>query len=131
MSGLGRSDGFREQDDAATPDGVWYLHPASAPLQGAGRGICPHCWEVNPGAFRLCARCGADMRTILQESGGLRRTAPVQSPVPVGVSARLGLVQRAVLGGFVLLLALSYLVYLLPHPAPANGTAPAPAGQEH
>jgi hypothetical protein len=69
------------------------------------------------------------MRTILQESGGLRRTAPVQSPVPVGVSARLGIVQRVVLGGFVVLLALSYMVYLLPQPVPAAVSVPAPAGQ--
>ncbi len=74
--------------------------------------VCPHCWMVNPGPFRLCARCGADMETFLQESGGLRRTAPVQSPVPVCVADRLTLPQRIILGTFVLLLALSHAVPL-------------------
>ena len=67
---------------------------------------------VNPGPFNLCVRCGADMRTWLQESGGLRRTAPVQSPVPVG--RRLSLLQRVVVGLFVAVLALGYVVQLLP-----------------
>src|SRR5687768_6431112 len=44
--------------------------------------VCPHCWNVNMYALRLCGRCGADMSTALQESGGLRWTAAVQSPVP-------------------------------------------------
>lgn len=84
--------------------------------------VCPHCWMVNPGPFTLCARCGAAMDTHLQESGGLRRTAPVQSPVPVAAAGRLGPLTRAVLGLCVVVLALSYLALLLPlshagHPA--------------
>ena len=97
------------------------LTPRGAPAHGWGRApsVCPHCWMVNPGPFRLCSRCGAAMDTHLQESGGLRRTAPVQSPVPVGVSARLSGFQRAVVGFFVAALALAYLVYLVPPPRPA------------
>ena len=87
------------------------LRPLAAPL-GATPSVCPHCWMVNPGAFQLCARCGASMETFLQESGGLRRTAPVQSPVPV--HGRLSLPQRVVVGLFLIVLALSYLVQLLP-----------------
>ena len=68
---------------------------------------------VNPGAFRLCGRCGADMRTLLQESGGLRRVAPIQSPVPVGAGRRLRPSQRLILGAFVALLAASYLAPLI------------------
>lgn len=66
--------------------------------------VCPHCWGVNPHADRLCARCGADMHTLLQESGGLRATAPVQSPVPVRVRGRLSPLQRALVLAFVLTL---------------------------
>lgn len=64
--------------------------------------VCPHCWGVNPHADRLCGRCGADMHTVLQESGGMRATAPVQSPVPVRV--RLTPLQRALVLAFVLTL---------------------------
>lgn len=90
--------------------------------------VCPHCWHVNPGLFRLCGRCGAQMDTVLQESGGLRRTAPIQSPVPVS-GARIGPVARVVLGAFVVVLALGYLVHLLPLPRdvrllPQPATAP-------
>jgi hypothetical protein len=53
------------------------------------------------------------METFLQESGGLRRTAAVQSPVPV--ARRLSPLQRFVLGIFLLLLALAYLSPLLAH----------------
>ncbi len=67
---------------------------------------------VNPGPFRLCARCGASMETFLQESAGLRRTAPVQSPVPV--AGGLSPMQRFVVGLFLLALASGYLVQLLP-----------------
>jgi hypothetical protein len=80
-----------------------------------GPSVCPHCWMVNPGPFRLCGRCGAQMDTLLQESAGLRRTAPIQSPVPVA-GARIGPLGRVVLGAFVILLALGYLVQLLPMP---------------
>jgi len=85
---------------------------------------------VNPGPFRLCARCGAAMDTVLQESGGLRRTAPVQSPVPVRGSDRLTAFQRAVVGIFVAVLAFGYLVLLLPRSgsAPADTTVPVSPG---
>jgi len=86
------------------------LKPLSAPGQ-EHPSICPHCWNVNPGPFRLCARCGASMESFLQESGGLRRTAPVQSPVPV--SRRLSPLQRTVLAVFVVLHALASLAPLL------------------
>jgi hypothetical protein len=87
------------------------LTPESAP-GGEHPSVCPHCWMVNPGPFRLCARCGASMETILQESGGLRRTAAVQSPVPV--NGRLSLGQRIVVALFLVWLALAYLIQLLP-----------------
>lgn len=70
--------------------------------------VCPHCWGVNPTAERLCGRCGADMLLLLQESGGLRRTAAVQSPMPV--RPRLSPFQRALVLGFVVLLALAHLL---------------------
>lgn len=101
------------------------LRPHSAPAEGDAPTICPHCWMVNPGPFRLCGRCGADMGTVLQESGGLRRTAPVQSPVPQpGVGGR-SLGQRVVLALFVVLLALSWLAQLVP-PSAVDGSAPRP-----
>ena len=85
---------------------------------------------VNPGPFRLCGRCGADMRTFLQESGGLRRTAPVQSPVPqAGVGAR-SLGQRIVLALFVLLLALSWVAQLVPPHGDRGAPRPVPAAGE-
>ena len=64
------------------------------------------------------------MSTILQESAGMRRTAAVQSPVPVGTAHRLGFGQRLMLGLFVVMLALSYAVFLLPQrsPVPAGPT---------
>jgi len=52
------------------------------------------------------------METFLQESGGLRRTAAVQSPVPV--ARRLSLPQRVLICLFVLLLMLTYLAPMLP-----------------
>lgn len=72
--------------------------------------MCPHCWGVNVGAERLCGRCGADMTLLLQESGGLRRTPAVQSPVPVRVAGRLGPLARAALLLFTALLAIAWLV---------------------
>ena len=78
---------------------------------------------VNPGPFNLCVRCGADMRTWLQESGGLQRTAPVQSPVPVAGGHRLSMVQRFVVGLFVAILAMGYVVQLLPALDAAGPTA--------
>jgi hypothetical protein len=71
---------------------------------GPRMAVCPHCWELNRHAQRLCGRCGADMHLVLQESGGLRRTAAVQSPGPVRASERLSPLQRMLVLGFVLLL---------------------------
>jgi len=85
-----------------------------APHEGGSPAVCPHCWMVNPGPSRLCARCG-------QESGGLRRTAPVQSPVPVEGGPRLNVFQRAVVGVFLAVLALGYLLHLLPLPEDREG----------
>ncbi len=96
-----------ETDDAAAA--VLRLRPASAPA-GGSVAVCPHCWQVNVGGERLCGRCGADMTLLLQESGGLRRTPAVQSPVPVRVSGRLGPVTRALLLVMTLVLALAWLV---------------------
>lgn len=102
------------------------LRPLTAP-GGCDPAICPHCWMVNPGPFRLCARCGASMETYLQESGGLRRTAPVQSPMPVQAGGRLTPLQRAVVGLFLAVMALGYLSQLLPAPKAASAAArPAP-----
>ena len=52
------------------------------------------------------------MESFLQESGGLRRTAPVQSPVPV--SGRLSLARRLLIGVFVVFIVLGYLSHLMP-----------------
>jgi hypothetical protein len=87
------------------------LRPLVAPV-GEDPSVCPHCWMVNPGPFRLCARCGASMESFLQESAGLRRTAAVQSPVPL--SGRLTPIQRFVVAMFLVATALAYLVQLLP-----------------
>lgn len=81
-----------------------YASPAET-----GLAVCPHCWHVNFDAERPCQRCGADMRTFLQESGGLRLTAPVQSPVPVR-GDRLSLALRLVLLLLVALLAAAALL---------------------
>ncbi|MBX6365630.1 MAG: hypothetical protein IRZ00_17310, partial [Gemmatimonadetes bacterium] len=90
--------------------GGWALRPPAHAPTGGALAVCPHCWGVNPGAERLCGRCGADMRSLLQESGGLRRTAPVQSPVPIRASARLSPALRL---GLLLLVALLALAQLL------------------
>ncbi len=84
------------------------LRPRSAPEPGPLQ-VCPHCWNVNLRAERLCGRCGADMTLALQESGGARRTAPVQSPVPV-TGARLSRGQRLLVLGFLALLALGQMI---------------------
>jgi hypothetical protein len=81
-----------------------------APVSGGPISICPHCWGVNVLAERLCGRCGADMHLLLQESGGARATAPVQSPVPVRARQRLSPLQRALVLCFVLLLAAAHLI---------------------
>lgn len=103
------------------------LLPSSAPLEGGGAAICPHCWMVNPGMFLLCARCGADMRTYLQESAGLRRTAPLQSPVPVLGGPRLSALQRVLLGGFLLVLALGQVLSATAPRQPVRDSSPSPA----
>ena len=111
---------------------------------GPRMAVCPHCWELNRHAQRLCGRCGADMHLVLQESGGLRLTAAVQSPVPVRSGDRLSPLQRMVVFGFVIALfaaqvlaaiyASSWRVAPLtgePVPlsgSPADGAAPAPGG---
>jgi hypothetical protein len=68
--------------------------------------ICPHCWHLNP-ASRICARCFADTRTLLQESGGRRLAAPAQSPMPVRGGRRLSGPQRWLLLGALVLFGLS------------------------
>ena len=65
------------------------------------------------------------MESFLQESGGLRRTAPVQSPVPV--SGRLSLARRVLIGFFIVLMALAYLSHVVPAPA-ARSAAGVPTG---
>jgi hypothetical protein len=49
------------------------------------------------------------MTTVLQESGGRRWTAPVQSPVPVRVGRRLTRRQRWVLFGMLVLFGAAQL----------------------
>ena len=101
--------------------------------------ICPHCWEVNRRAPRLCGRCGADMTLLLQESGGLRATAAVQSPVPVRVGARLSLVQRVLVLIFAAILFAAQVMSavhaaawrLVPaYPDPAQNPATEPFGPD-
>ena len=75
--------------------------------------ICPHCWHVDGLGSQVCVRCRADKATLLQESGGWRWTAPVQSPVPVRVGARLSRLQRGVILGFVVMLGLAQLAAML------------------
>ena len=86
------------------------LHNLCAPQAGEPIAVCPHCWGVNVRADRLCGRCGADMHLLLQESGGLRATAPVQSPVPVRVQHRLTPLQRALILGVLLVLVAAQFV---------------------
>ena len=86
--------------------------------------VCPHCWGVNPHADRLCGRCGADMHTVLQESGGMRATAPVQSPVPVRV--RLTPLQRALVLAFVLTLVAAQVLAAVFADRRTGVRAPAP-----
>lgn len=71
--------------------------------------ICPHCWGLTTAGGRLCTRCGADPTTLLQESGGLRWTAPVQSPVPVGRGRPLSRRQRLGAAACLLVLALGFV----------------------
>ena len=81
-----------------------------APPRNEPIAVCPHCWGVNVRAERLCGRCGADMHLLLQESGGLRATAPVQSPVPVRVRDRLSPLQRVLVLCFLLILVAAQFV---------------------
>jgi hypothetical protein len=76
------------------------------------------------------------MNLLLQESGGLRRTAAVQSPVPV--RATLSLMQRMLVLAFVLLLALVHVLAGLhglgrrpgaPLPQPLGAGAALPASE--
>lgn len=91
--------------------------------------VCPHCWHLNGGGARTCARCLADVTTLLQESGGRRWTAAVQSPVPVRVGHRLSRLQRWAVLGFVALLALAQLaVAFAPQRATPRASA-VPAGR--
>jgi hypothetical protein len=60
------------------------------------------------------------METFLQESAELRRTAAIQSPLPV--AGRLSLLQRGMLGFFLLAMALAHFVQLL---LPHTGRGPA------
>ena len=100
-----------------------------APVPGGTPAICPHCWELNLPALLLCGRCGADMRTLLQETGGLRLTAPVQSPVPVRVGHRLSLRQRVALLGFLVALLLGHLFGALLSVQPFPEEAPRVPGE--
>ncbi len=107
------------------------LRAASAP-DNATLAVCPHCWEVNLRPLRLCGRCGGDMHTLLQESGGLRATAAVQSPLPVRVRARLTPLQRAIVLAVVVLLMLVQVLSAIyasawrPVTLPAAPPAPIP-----
>jgi hypothetical protein len=104
------------------------LNP-SAPVPDDDFAVCPHCWHVNGPTLRCCARCLADMGTLLQESGGRRWAAAVQSPVPVRVGHRLSRTQRAVIAGFVVMLALSQLaIGIAPHFARGGARVAVPAG---
>lgn len=87
--------------------------------------VCPHCWQVNPPS-RYCARCLADMTTLLQESGGRRWTAPAQSPMPVRVQSRLSRGQRLLLLGVVVLFGVGQLALALAGGGPLR--APVQAG---
>lgn len=104
------------------------VHSLFAPQHGEPIAVCPHCWGVNVRAERLCGRCGADMHLLLQESGGLRATAPVQSPVPVRALNRLTPLQRALVLCFLLVLVAAQLVGAFWPPAPRPVPAQA-AGQ--
>ena len=87
-------------------------------------GVCPHCWHLNGPTSRICIRCRADMTLLLQESGGERWAAPVQSPVPVRGGQRLSRTQRAMIFGFVVLFGIAQLLAafaprISPHIPPA------------
>jgi hypothetical protein len=123
-------------DVLAAPPGA--DRPPSDGGRPRGISVCPHCWGVGRPGIRLCGRCGADTSLLLQESGGLRRTAPVQSPVPVGVRHRLSLVQRLLVLGVLAALAAVHVLGALAHDRgrpglplshPLGPGVPAPAGR--
>jgi hypothetical protein len=68
------------------------------------------------------------MQLLLQESGGMRRTAPVQSPVPVAGGARLSPLQRALLFCFLAIMIVGQVMTALYATAvrPAESTVPSP-----
>jgi hypothetical protein len=99
-------------------------HPVSNPRDFT---VCPHCWHVNGPMSRICIACRADMRLVLQESGGERWAAAIQSPVPMRGGARLTRAQRAILFGFLVLFAVGQLVYAF-SPRPAGHRYPAVPG---
>jgi hypothetical protein len=87
--------------------------------------ICPHCWHLNGPASRVCLRCRADMTLVLQESGGERWSAPVQSPVPVARALDLSRGRRAVLFGLALLVVLAQAIQIVGMSRiPRDGTPP-------
>lgn len=83
-----------------------------APVVTPDFAICPHCWHLNGPLSRVCLKCRSDMTLLLQESGGARWTAAVQSPVPVRGRVGLSRLQRTLLFGVVLLFCLGQVVYV-------------------
>jgi hypothetical protein len=70
------------------------------------------------------------MTLMLQESGGGRWTAAVQSPVPVRGGRRLSRAQRVMLLGLLVLFALGQLAYAIsPRRTAAPAMAPVPGGR--
>jgi len=89
--------------------------------------VCPHCWHMNGPLSRICLGCRADMTLLLQESGGSRWAAAVQSPVPMRGGSRLSRPQRMVLLGVLVLFALGQLAYAVaprPRVVPAEALMP-------
>lgn len=73
---------------------------------------------------RICLRCRADMTLRLQESGGERWTAAVQSPVPVAGGRPLSAIRRIVLFGIVVLFGVAqFLTAFAPPEPPAEHVA--------
>jgi hypothetical protein len=100
-------------------------------MSGSDFVICPHCWHLNGPATRICLKCRADTTLVLQESGGGRWTAAVQSPVPIPGRRGLSRTQRAMLLGFVVLFALGQLMVAFAPRRPVASPLPpvAPAGR--
>jgi hypothetical protein len=91
--------------------------------------VCPHCWHVNGPMSRICLKCRGDMTLVLQESGGARWTAAVQSPMPIQRGGRLSRGQRLILLGFVVLFCIGQLVYAVAPHVPLPAGAPVPGGR--